>query len=320
MVRARQLPRTEQRKNNAVSMVEKDLKTLLGDCEKILRHLPQARGPTLRFLHDNNFTMETEPMVVEKSNETLARERGRETRKKTKEALEVDELGRRKLVPSMYATLGAMRFKIKAERVMPGLDPISLSHAQICAMFSKHDSAERKKAEIDKLLEFVSGEAPSMPLNQSMAEMETLIEHLRIQTVQRGRAHQLLLPVDYSVRGVYEIAETTDDDEVYVRHRYTRAMVKVAFSEWAPKRIPSKSSTFTLERNWSEATAEVVASDTGMEPVGTRVGNRFVTHVVSNKRAIGDKTPDKASSASHEARSSSRRKRARRHSPEQLSE
>eukprot|EP00971_Amphidinium_carterae_P274106 5440028-Amphidinium_carterae.1 len=157
MVKTRQLAKTEQRKNNAVNMVEKDLKTLLVDCEKILRHLPQARGPTLRFLHDNDFTMETEPMVVAKSNETLARERGRETRKKTKEALEVDELGRRKLVPSMYGTFGTMKFKIKAERIMPGLDPISLSHAQVCAMFGKHDSVEKKKAEVDKLLEFVSG-------------------------------------------------------------------------------------------------------------------------------------------------------------------
>ena len=102
------------------------------------------------------------------------------------------------------------------------MDAVSLSTANIHVALKSFGSVERKQAECLRVLEFVSGKAPSMAVRGALTQWPQLIDHLRAAAQQRGRLERpLSLPVSWPDAGVYRICSITKEDEFVIGHRFT---------------------------------------------------------------------------------------------------
>ena len=288
MVKSRKLDLSAQSANSAASSLEKQYKLELTEAISLLRRHPQSRAPVIRFLKSNGFTMEAEPLALAKSIETQGKERSVNTRKMAAAAAAAAESGSggKAHVPSKYNSLSAMSYSILSERVLPWLDPVSLSSPNLNAAFKGLGKAECKQAEALRVLEFVTGKPPTFCIKGSLWEWEHLLGHLKQAADHRGRLDKPLpLPVQWAQDGVYMVQEVNADDEVIVMHRFTEQVVAVSLSEMDP--VPAAGSTFFLEHNYSELFAELQVEG-GIPGQGVAVGSLFHRHATKKRKAIAD--------------------------------
>ena len=289
MGRSRVMNLDAQVANNATAAMEKAYKAEMAECTEILRLHPQARAPCLKFLKGAGFTMDTKPLQLNKSVEQLGKEKSITSRKAAAEAASSKGEGKT-LIPSKYNSLAAMSYTVLAERILPGLDPVSLSPANVHAALLAYPNAASKQLETLRILEFVSGKPANMPIRGALWEWEQLLLHLKSSTDVRGRLDRpLRLPVDWPQHGVYSIKEVTAEDEIIVEHRFTGQVVKVGLAEFEP--LPPPGSSFVLEQNFSELSAEITIEG-GSAQQAVCVGSLFHSHSTKKRRAITDGSPE----------------------------
>ena len=276
-----------QAANSAAASVEKIYKQELNDCIALLRLHPQARAPCLKYLHSAGWTLDTQPLTLNKSLEAKGKEQSLNTKKAAKaSAVAVHGSEGPSQIPSKYNVIGAFSCSLLCERVLPHLDKVSLSPHNLTAALKPLRTAEAKQQEALRILEFVSGAAPTFSVKGAMWQWPVFLEHLKSATDSRGRLDKpLQLPVCWSSAGVYQISKVSDDDELLVEHRFTGVVQKIALSEWDP--LPSRDSCFSIEDNFSETSAHVVAAG---HPSLQRVpiGGRFTMQTIKKRKAIMD--------------------------------
>ena len=133
MVKTRSLDAAAQAANHAAVSMEKIYKEEMAQCTAILRRHPQARAPCLRWLTSAGFTLESQPLSLTKSNQTLGKERSQATRLASAKAEKEHVVagGSGGMVPSKYNSLSALSYTLLSERILPSLDAVSLSSANI---------------------------------------------------------------------------------------------------------------------------------------------------------------------------------------------
>mmetsp|Transcript_63244 Transcript_63244/g.150848 ORF Transcript_63244/g.150848 Transcript_63244/m.150848 type:complete len:313 (-) Transcript_63244:255-1193(-) len=291
--------------NQGISQIEGDYKEDLQKCIAILRRHVIARNPVLRYMVRAGWTETSEPAVITKSKATIGKEKSAATRKE-KAAQNQAERQSTDRIPTKYSTLGMMSYSLLSERVLPSLDFISYSQANIAAQFKKGDGAEMKKEKCLEIIEYLTGKPASLPLKGENANWEGLYTTLREAAAVRGRMESpLRMPVDWAVCGLYRILRVTRDDEIHVRHQVTNSTVYIHMSEFKP--VPSTLQGLVIEFNYSETFAQLsLPTERKVKPV---LLHGFFPVQTMKKRAICDvaepQTPNKGGSSS----SSSSKKR-----------
>eukprot|EP00971_Amphidinium_carterae_P334874 6470403-Amphidinium_carterae.2 len=290
MVKARLLSLAEQGKNSSITKLERKHRDEYRKCTAILQRHPLARAAVLSYLEDLEYT-ETSPIApMVQSVQAVAQAQSKQSKKELAKVAKLEKEDKVN-IPTKYNTLALIPPSVIEERVCPRLDGISLSYANVHCMFGKTARVEEKKGPLSQLIEFVTGEPPSLPLRGELRTWEALLARLKAGARDRQRSLRLELPIDYATAGVYKI----EGFDVVKKHftiaeRFTGEKVEVKFQELQP--IPSDPSVVVIDKNWSEAFAELVVPE-NRKGTGKpcRIGNRFEKHIVSKKR---DASPEPA--------------------------
>eukprot|EP00971_Amphidinium_carterae_P013583 267643-Amphidinium_carterae.3 len=241
------------------------------------------RAPVLSYLEDLEFS-ETSPVApMVQSVQAVAQAQSKQTKKQQAELAKLEKEDKIH-IPTKYNVLSLIPPSVIEERVCPKIDPVSLSYANVHAMFGKTARVEEKKGPLAQLVEFVTGEPPSLPLKGELRTWEALLARLVAGAKDRQRSAQLELPIDYATAGVYLIDGVDSTKKVYlIVERFTRERIEVKFDELIP--APLNPSLVTIDKNWSEAFAELVwPEQTTARCKPCRIGNRFSNHAVVGKR------------------------------------
>jgi hypothetical protein len=152
------------------------------------------------------------------------------------------------IIPSKYWTLGSLSVNLFVDKVLPSLEPISLSKANLKVMIARGDSVGNK-SNMCKLLEFMTGAAPDFQMNGSMRRWSCLIKFLNDSNIDKDRrAQQLMLPLDWTKVGIYML--DIQGDNVWVIH--IQSNKKIDFSNLVPDQVVDKT-TLQIDFNWSDA-------------------------------------------------------------------
>eukprot|EP00971_Amphidinium_carterae_P344821 6485439-Amphidinium_carterae.1 len=160
------------------------------------------------------------------------------------------------VIPSRYWNLGSCSAAILSERLLPSLHKALLSKANVVGMMTK-ETAAQKQVLFLRLIEYLTGEGPSMQFGTDMRLWSKVQEYLRARCEERGRlTADLTLPPVYEEDGIYSIVATHDEtDEVEVMHRFTRE--KRCITSECYMYPPEDLNTLKIIDNWSESRASL---------------------------------------------------------------
>eukprot|EP00971_Amphidinium_carterae_P249251 4947707-Amphidinium_carterae.1 len=142
------------------------------------------------------------------------------------------------------------------ERVLPAIHAIIFSLPNLRTVWGKGTSAARKQDEACKLIEYVTGVAPSTPLRRELRYWAPLLDLLTSQARLREERFKLvqLGTMEWSKQGLYELSQKGN---IYtVLHRYTKRTYTFDIDDVD---LPSGADLF-VEYNWSETSACVKAA------------------------------------------------------------
>eukprot|EP00971_Amphidinium_carterae_P104133 2062354-Amphidinium_carterae.1 len=299
MVRARELDLAQQADNDGVQSLEKGYRRELKEATEILKRHAVCRGPVLRFLHANKWTMTSPVMEIAKSKQTLGKERSARTRHEQAQAAQ-EEVADAAKIPSKYNQLTLMTFSILAERVLPAADPVALSFPNVIASFEKKAKAEEKKQECLRILQYATGFPVTLSLTGTLSTWQGFFKHLEQAVSVRGRLDKpLKLPVDWAKNGIYAVKEVTADDEVIVVQKLNKQTIVCPLSEF--NLMPPSMSGLFIAQNWSEVDAEI-SWDGAMPGEGFAVGKKCGNHYMKKRKALNDESPASAKSSRRAAK------------------
>jgi hypothetical protein len=151
------------------------------------------------------------------------------------------------IIPSRYWTLASLSVNLFIEKVLPSLEPISVSKANLKVLIARGESVSNK-SNMCKLVEFMIGASGDFQLNGSMRRWSCLLKFLSDSNMDKGRrAKELMLPHDWTKAVMYML--DIQGDNVWVTH--SQSNKKVDFSHLVPAQVDK--TTLQIEFNWSDA-------------------------------------------------------------------
>lgn len=153
------------------------------------------------------------------------------------------------IIPSRYWTLASLSVNLFIEKVLPSLEPISVSKANLKVLIARGESVSNK-SNMCKLVEFMIGASGDFQLNGSMRRWSCLLKFLSDSNMDKGRrAKELMLPHDWTKAGIYML--DIQGDNAWVTH--SQSNKKSNSPTWCqPKwtRPPSRSSSTGQMQGW----------------------------------------------------------------------
>mmetsp|Transcript_22324 Transcript_22324/g.52033 ORF Transcript_22324/g.52033 Transcript_22324/m.52033 type:complete len:318 (+) Transcript_22324:103-1056(+) len=292
----------EQRKvNDAIMMRERNSGALKREINKIVNRHEDARPHVHLFLTSNGWTVDSEVKKTVKSRDTQARETKKaKAAAKKKAAAEEAKANADKI--AKFESLGDIKHALLAERVLPAIHPRLLSSANVKAMHAKRTAAKVLVDDYLKLIEFFTGEPPSMPLTGSCSTWSGLGSWLKARSDERSRlSAEQALPIDFGVDGIYKVAKVLESEKaLLIKHQYNGKSIKIGAAEFSVE--PSDLSSVTVCSNHSEMMAALKYRDAKNKIHMARLTTWFSNQLAGKKRALN---ADVSPGSSKKGRSSS---------------
>ena len=160
------------------------------------------------------------------------------------------------IVPSRYWTFGSLSANLFIDKVLPSLEPISLSKVNLKVLAARGDSVASvaNKASLCKLVEFMTGAPCDFQLGGSMRRWSCLLKFPAESNIDKGRrAKELQLPHDWAKVGTCML--DIQGDKVAVTH--SESNEEVDLSHLVPALVDA--SNLHIDFNWSDAGVALAA-------------------------------------------------------------
>eukprot|EP00971_Amphidinium_carterae_P335700 6471685-Amphidinium_carterae.6 len=189
-----------------------------------------------------------------------------------------------------------------------------MSTGNLQSQFEKKATAEAKKDVVLRLLEFITGEAPSFSLKGRFRDVQKLVAHLTEHYRLRARlTPDMVLPLDYNIYGIYKVHTVDRErDEIVVKHAYTFQQKAIQIADLGFS-VPDDAA-FVIMENHSEQNARLTVKDDELVHKGLKLGGYFpeqyvVRRAIQGAATAAESPKRKSSSNSSAATSSSSKKR-----------
>ena len=157
------------------------------------------------------------------------------------------------IIPSRYWTLGSLSVNLFMDKVLPSLEPISLSKANLKVLVARGDAVGNKAA-LSQLVEFMTGASCDFQLNGSFRRWSCLLKFLGESNVDKGRrAKELQLPHNWARVGICTL--DIQGDSVAVTHNESKK--KVDITDLVPAMVDK--TALYIDFNWSDARVALAA-------------------------------------------------------------
>jgi len=172
---------------------------------------------------------------------------------------------------------------------LPSLHKALLSKANVMGMIKKETAAEKQVLYL-RLIEYLTGEGPSMQFTVEMRLWSQVQEYLKARCEERGRlTADLALPPVYADEGIYMLLRAhTETDEIDVQHRFTRQ--KRTITSQCYMYPPADVKQVSIEDNWSESRACLAYTDASKKARVLRLAG-FFQQQFKKRSALCDASP-----------------------------
>lgn len=153
-------------------------------------------------------------------------------------------------VPTKYWTMGSLSVQLLSKRILATMEPVALSMANLRSM-SLRGNGDHGKAELMKIIEFMTGLSPDTPLTGELRNWTNLEGMMVQKNIGHGRrARDMKLPPDWKEAGAFRLEVV--DSGLTIHHNFTKDQVHLEAES-----LDGQAEDFILEMNWSESRAWV---------------------------------------------------------------
>jgi hypothetical protein len=181
-------------------------------------------------------------------------------------------------VPTKYWTLSSLSVQLLSKKILASMEPVALSMANLRSM-SLRGNGDHGKAELMKIIEFMTGLSADTPLTGELRKWSTLVAMVvEKNTGNARRARDMKLPPDWKEVGVFRLEVV--DSGLTVHHNFTQQQVHLEAES-----LDGQAEDYVMEMNWSEARAWI------SNPKSQKQGAQPVTAHCLFRSDCGDASP-----------------------------